>query len=156
MSASQHEQAEALLELINEIRSSFHLLKAVASEVHGGPELTAARRGVLLDLLMHGDLTVPALARRRPVSRQHMQLVVNGLLEEGWAELLPNPAHKRSRLVSLTPVGRRVVKEMVARDKGVLGQLDQPRSPPEIVEAAAVLRDIRLALEPLRNSSPPG
>ena len=149
--APNRNQVEALTHLINEVRSSFHLLKAMAQQVHGGTELTAARRGVMLDLLSGGDRTVPELARMRPVSRQHIQIVVNGLLDEGWVDLRPNPAHKRSHLVSLTSRGKQVVTQMREREVKVLGEVELPLDISDLVQAAKVLSEMRAALERLRH-----
>jgi DNA-binding MarR family transcriptional regulator len=51
-------------------------------------------------------MTVPQVARRLGVSRQHMLRLTTELVGEGLVELLPNPDHKTSPLVSLTPAGR--------------------------------------------------
>jgi len=57
-----------------------------------------------------GDaLTVPQVARRLGVSRQNEQRVVNDLIDEGLAELVPNPDHKTSPLVRLTDAGARAL-----------------------------------------------
>lgn len=50
-------------------------------------------------------MTVPQVARRLGVSRQHILRLTNELVDEGLVELLPNPDHKTSPLVSLTPAG---------------------------------------------------
>lgn len=66
---------------------------------------TVSHRAVLESLATHGAQTVPALARARPVARQHIQVLVNDLAEWGLVETRSNPAHKRSPLVALTPLG---------------------------------------------------
>jgi len=50
-------------------------------------------------------LSVPQIARRLGVSRQNEQRVVNDLVASGHAELIPNPDHRTSPLVRLTPSG---------------------------------------------------
>ena len=67
----------AVARVVDGVRSLFHELKAVAQEVHGGSPFAGGRRGVLLNLLEGGDQTVPELARRRPWSRQHSQVLLN-------------------------------------------------------------------------------
>jgi DNA-binding MarR family transcriptional regulator len=52
-----------------------------------------------------GPQTVPALARARPVARQHIQVLVNDLVRFGLVETRPNAAHKRSPLFALTARG---------------------------------------------------
>jgi len=57
--------------------------------------LSAARRGVLRSLARLGPQTVPQMAGARPVSRQHIQTIVNALAADGLVETIDNPAHKR-------------------------------------------------------------
>ena len=40
------------------------------------------------------------------MTRQHVQVTVNDLLQDGFLETRPNPRHKRSPLIALTRVGR--------------------------------------------------
>lgn len=68
--------------------------------------LPAAALRVLECLLGHGPLTVPQVARNRQTSRQNIQVIVNGLARDGWVVVAPNPAHKRSPLISLTDKGQ--------------------------------------------------
>jgi DNA-binding MarR family transcriptional regulator len=132
-----------LFRLIDEVRALFHVLKAVAEQVHGEGELSAARRGVLLGLAKTGPQTVPEIARSRPVSRQHIQVVVNQLIEEGFAESIPNPAHRRSHLVRITKSGRAKVREIIARETAVFSRLEIGESEAKILRAAKTLEGIR-------------
>ena len=98
----------AFLRLGGAVRHLFHQLRAVAEAASPADEgFTASHRGVLESLAGQGPQTVPALARARPVARQHIQVLVNDLVALGLAETRPNPAHKRSPLVDLTAAGRR-------------------------------------------------
>lgn len=54
-------------------------------------------------------ITVPQIARRLGVSRQNEQRVVNDLIDGGLAELVPNPDHRTSPLIRLTPNGQRAL-----------------------------------------------
>jgi DNA-binding MarR family transcriptional regulator len=67
--------------------------------------MTLGMRAALELLLVGGPATVPRIARSRGVTRQHVQALVNGLLAQGLVALRPNPAHKRSPLVALSPAG---------------------------------------------------
>ena len=68
--------------------------------------LTAADRAVLEFLYPDAALAVPEIASRYQVSRQHVQVTVNTLLEDGFLESRPNPRHKRSPLIAMTRIGR--------------------------------------------------
>jgi DNA-binding MarR family transcriptional regulator len=152
MNSPHLRQQEALTRLMDEVRSSFRQLRALAQEVHGGDHLTAPRRSVLLNLLKAGPQTVPALARVRAVSRQHVQNVVNELLADDLVTRIPNPGHKRSKLITLTAPGRATIQQMLEREEALLQALALPHSPTEILRAAAILHDTHVALEELRLS----
>jgi DNA-binding MarR family transcriptional regulator len=138
---------ELIQSLIDETRALFHRMRTAAEALHGQGDLTAGRRGVLLDLARHGPMTVPALARLRPVSRQHIQSMVNPMLDEGHVELVDNPAHRRSQLVRLTARGVRLVESMLARERRLLERLPLDASDADLRRAAIVLRKLRAALE---------
>ncbi len=150
MSPGRTEEVAALQELIDETRRFFHQLRVAAQQVHGGSTMTAGLRGVLLDLFKNGDQTVPAMARARPVSRQHIQTLVDQLHRGGLLRLKNNPAHRRSKLISLTRAGHAAAEGMLKREAEVLGALDLPVSEDSIRSAAHVLRSAR---ELLRGSA---
>ena len=133
--------------VIDATRALFHRLKAAADEVHRVAGVTAGPRGVLQDLYQNGPRTVPGMARARPVSRQHIQVLVNGLLERGEVELLRNPAHARSKLVALTDEGRASFDAIRHREAGVLEKLPVEAGADELGKAANVLRELKAAFE---------
>lgn len=133
--------------VIDQTRALFHRLKAVAQEIHRKGPGTAGLRGVLQDLSRSGPRTVPDMARARPVSRQHIQVLVNQLLELGFVELADNPAHKRSKLVALTDSGREALAEIRRTEAKLLTDLPVDVTDSEVEHAAAVLERIRIAFE---------
>jgi DNA-binding MarR family transcriptional regulator len=137
----------AVVALIDESVLLFRRLRGVAAEVHGRGALSAGRRYLLKDLSRHGPRTVPQLARARSVTRQHVQALVNPLVERGYLELTDNPAHKRSPLVRLTASGRGSVEEMNRRETGLWKGLEPGVSAAELRTAATALRAVRYALE---------
>lgn len=141
------QQQAAFGGLVDETRLLFHRLRHTAEQLHGGDELTAGRRGVLQSLRRDGAQTVPEMARRRPVSRQHIQVLVNGLLDDGYVELVDNPAHKRSKLVRLTAAGEALIKKMEKRERGAIAALNMELSATRLRDATEVLRLVRAALE---------
>ncbi|MEI9803119.1 MAG: MarR family transcriptional regulator [Pseudolabrys sp.] len=50
--------------------------------------------------------TVPQIARRLGVSRQNVQRIADLLVKEGWAGFEPNPDHRASPFLLLSPRGR--------------------------------------------------
>ncbi|MEU3556547.1 MarR family winged helix-turn-helix transcriptional regulator [Streptomyces fragilis] len=79
----------------------------------------------VLDLLdRHGPLTVPRMSRAQALSRQFVQRMVNDAVARGFAESRPNPAHRRSPLIALTPAGARAVAAVTAHERTLLRQVD--------------------------------
>ena len=138
---------QALYEVLHDSRSLVHRLKWAAAQLHQQGELSAGKRGVLMSLESLGPQTVPELARARPVSRQHIQMLVNPLVEEGLVELVQNPNHRRSKRVQLTPRGRRRIQAMRQREHAVFQNLDLPVTETALVETAATLAALRQLFE---------
>ena len=63
--------------------------------------------------------------------------------EAGLIEFLDNPAHKRSRLLRLTPAGETAFAEMDARVKAIAAQLAQGLDEQELRTTAKVLKQLR-------------
>lgn len=138
---------ESLYDVMYSARALMHRLRFAVAQMHGGGELAAGERGVLMSLDELGPQTVPQLARARPVSRQHIQMLVNPLLHEGYVRLADNPAHKRSKLVQLTSKGRRAVRQMKVREARVFGALDIRLQPRAMRRAARTLDAVRALFE---------
>ena len=83
------------------IRRIFRRMAQVAGENLETFGITAADRAVLEFLYPDEALSVPEIAQRYDVSRQHVQVTVNALLEKGLVAKRPNPRHKRSDLIRL-------------------------------------------------------
>lgn len=124
----------------------FHRMKAAAELIHGQGDLSAALRGVLRDLQTYGPQTVPQMARSRPVSRQHIQSLVNHLLEAGLVELKSNPAHRRSMLVTLTLGGKWHVASMLEREAKLFRALPVAIPEADLATTARVLKEMRETL----------
>lgn len=102
---------EALTGIIRKVPLLFHRMREVGNLLHEARGITAAMRGAMQNL-EESAMTVPELAAMRPVSRQHMQTQVNALLDAGLARAVPNPNHRRSNLIELTPEGRKTFRAM--------------------------------------------
>lgn len=133
--------------VLNETVALFHRLRVVAEQIHRQGTMSAGRRGVLKNLERLGPQTVPQMARARPVSRQHIQTLVNQLAVDGLVELSDNPAHKRSRLVHLTPQGKTLVEAMTRREATLLSRLKIDIPEQDLRAASAVLRAVQALFE---------
>jgi DNA-binding MarR family transcriptional regulator len=115
----RHQRGD-LRAVVDETVALFHRLRWVAEQIYGDEGRSTTRRGLLRGLVRYGPRTVPALARTRSVTRQHVQSVVNVLLAEGMVELCDNPRHARSRIVRATAAGEVLVRRLDEIDARVL------------------------------------
>jgi DNA-binding MarR family transcriptional regulator len=125
--------------LTREVRRLFHRLKAVADQIHGSTDVSASHRAILESLFRSGPQSVPAMARARPVSRQHIQKLVNVLLKLDLVELAPNPVHKSSPLVKLTSKGTSFFERLALREKKLIEEMNLPIDKNKISQAAETI-----------------
>ncbi len=139
-------KSEALDALFNEIRLSMHRLVQVTESLHADEPITLGMRAVLEFLLRNGEATVPHIARSRHVSRQHIQSLVNPLLDEGLVALRDNPAHRRSALVALTASGDRLIRRLRRKEGRAFARMGIDVSATRIEAATSTLSLLRHAL----------
>lgn len=135
-------KAKEFEELATQVRRLFHRFKAVGEQMHQLGKVSTSHRAILESLYRGGPQTVPAMARARPVSRQHIQKLVNALVDEELVSILPNPGHKKSSLVALTPKGQKLFEKMHEKEMEVLSLLKLPVGNDEIRSATETLRSI--------------
>jgi DNA-binding MarR family transcriptional regulator len=128
-----------LAPLVSRIPRLHFLLKAVGEVLHDDLGVTTAMRAVMVSLAAGKPRTVPELARERPVSRQHMQTVVNELMAAGLARALANPAHRRSPLIALTEDGRGRLKLIQGREIDLLARTAPAVSQADLAAATRLL-----------------
>ncbi len=132
--------------VFDEVRRLWNRLVEAAEALHAREPVTPGMRAVLEFLLASGPTSVPALARARHVTRQHIQVLANGLRELGLLAASENPAHRRSSLLALTPAGERLIRRMKARERERLRPLGRRFASAELRRTAGTLRALREAL----------
>jgi len=140
--AGQGEYGSDLYWVIRGVRRLFHALSNVAEEAHRDLGVTPSQRAVIEDLADGRAATVPQLARIKGVSRQHIQVLVNGLLEAGLVELKENPAHRVSALVALTPAGQSRFEEIRRRERRVLARIRRHFKGHDLASVAGTLQEL--------------
>jgi len=105
------------------VRRLFRALAQKAGENLGQYELTVADRAVMEFLYPHEQLSVPEIASRYRVSRQHVQVTVNSLRDTGLLESRPNPRHKRSSLMKLSDKGGELFARILEKDNETVEKL---------------------------------
>jgi DNA-binding MarR family transcriptional regulator len=142
----------ALMELMWELAQAFFKIRAAGKEITApgasGENVGAVTPsgagtyGLLRSLAEKGSQTVPALARARPVARQHIQRMANEMAEQGLVEFTANPAHKRSRLLAITPQGMRLYSALSARMSGLAERLARDMDIDDLRTTSKTLRSI--------------
>lgn len=134
--------APPLRSLLELLPIAFHRIGAATDALHAPLGLSSCMRGMLLALERNGATTVSKLAAMRAVSRQFMQRVADDLLAGGWVEATPNPAHKRSPLMILTPRGQQALAAMRVAETPHLARLALGLDTADVEAAARVLRQL--------------
>jgi DNA-binding MarR family transcriptional regulator len=137
----------ALRKVMNQIRGLFHKFAQAGTRIHQTDNIAIGKRAVLEDLLVSGPQTIPQMARKRPVSRQHILNLVQPLKEGGDVEFIENPEHKRSFLVVLTDQGREKIQAMLQTEEVVLEKLAQSLKMKDLETTIASLSAIKNLLE---------
>lgn len=133
------------------IRRLFRAMAEQADAYLRDSGLTAADRAVMEFLYPGEALTVPHIARRYQVSRQHVQITANRLLEEGLLRTQDNPQHKRSPLLRLSELGRDAFAE-IRRNEDLL--LDELYADIEIADIATTRRTLESLLRNVKQGEP--
>ena len=121
------------------VRRLFRALAQHADDYLQETGLSSADRAVMEFLYPDKQLTVPAIAERYDVSRQHVQVTVNRLLDNGLLQVKTNPKHKRSQLVLLNDTGREVFSGIRRQESTIVSDLFRTASESEIKTTHRVL-----------------
>ncbi len=138
---------EALLALMLEAISGSHKLRAWGARLGAVTPWGGGIWGLLRSLRLEGPQTVPQAARARPVARQHIQRIANDAEKEGLLEFVDNPAHRRSKLMRLTPQGEAFVDELNAKIREAAEELATGMDAEDLRKARAVLADANARLD---------
>ena len=144
-------ETETLTRLIREIRTCFNQLRSLAESLGADLEVNPSMRAIMESLFRDVPMTVPDLAKERGTSRQHVQKVINGLLDQGLVTVVENPEHKRSVLYLLSPKGEGVFAEIRQREAAPMRALSEALDQAEIENTAAVLSRMNDQLNQLIN-----
>lgn len=136
-------RAETITRKIRECCVRLDTLDAALREDAG---ITAAMQMVLYSLYETGVQTVPQIARSKGVTRQHIQVLADRLVEAGLAIKRDNPADRRSPLISLTQRGHALVEEVRQREIDVFTDLNRALKECDTDAAMATLDALQLHL----------
>jgi len=98
------------------IRRLFRALGQKSTQNIATFDVTVADRAVMEFLYPDKQFSVPEIATRYQVSRQHIQMTMNSLLAKQFVEQIKNPKHKRSSLFALSKQGIVLFDAILATD----------------------------------------
>jgi DNA-binding MarR family transcriptional regulator len=111
---------------------------------HGG--LTAAWWQVLGGVL-DAPRSVPDIARQMGITRQGVQRVADLLVERGVAEYLPNPAHRRAKLLACTEAGYWAIRQIAVAQRPWADSVASHVGADELRQTLATMRRLIDVLE---------
>ena len=140
-------QMDAFYALTLAVRRMFHKVSHSVAALHRESPVSVGMRAVLESVIDGGTQTVPQMARVRPVTRQHVQSLVNALLDGGYVEYADNPAHRRSKLVRATRRGEQEFRRLRAVENKALRRISVEESTGDLEAATRVLRGLIATFE---------
>jgi DNA-binding MarR family transcriptional regulator len=131
----------AFSELLIEVFRVNGLLLAAGDALASPAGLTSARWQVL-GVVDHGPATVAQVARTMGLTRQSVQQTADALVRDKLVELVENPAHRRARLMTLTPAGRTALRYVEEQQSGWANSIAERLPHSELRACLSVLRDL--------------
>ena len=105
------------------VRRLFRAMTESSNTLLADFDLSACDRAVLEFLYPDEILSVPEIAERYQVSRQHIQVTINALTDARLLRAQPNPRHRRSPLFELTAAGKQLFRKVRGRETRLLKKL---------------------------------
>lgn len=130
-------------------KTVFHLngrLLDIAEHLAAPAGLTGARWQVL-GTVVWTPMSVAAIARELGVTRQSVQRTADILVAQGLAEYLPNPSHRRAKLLNLTDRGREAVDRIRPGHAALAHQIADELGMEEFKHIAEAITRIATVLE---------
>ncbi|MFB6783719.1 MULTISPECIES: MarR family winged helix-turn-helix transcriptional regulator [unclassified Streptomyces] len=126
---------------------------AVSEELAAPAGLTAAWWQVLGAVLAE-PLPVSGIARAMGITRQSVQRIADLLVGKGLAEYVPNPAHRRAKLLRPTEEGRAAVSRIGPGHAEFAARLAQELGAEGFAETVRVLERLSVAVDAVTDAQP--
>lgn len=92
-------------------------------------------------------LSVADIARAMGITRQSVQRIADLMVDKGFAEYLPNPAHRRAKLMRLTAEGRAAMRRIAPDQANFADRLADQLGIEELRQALNALEHLSAALD---------
>jgi DNA-binding MarR family transcriptional regulator len=132
--------------ILDELGRLLRQLTRLAGGADDGPSMTASQRIALVELREGGPMRVNDLAHRMGTSAATASRAVDVLTSLGLAERTPETGDRRALSVTLTPAGRQLLDERLARAAHAFEPATAALEPGERQELLAFLRRMTDAL----------
>ncbi|MQM25891.1 MarR family winged helix-turn-helix transcriptional regulator [Glycomyces albidus] len=116
--------------------------------------LTAAHWQVL-GAVLRMPLPVAGIAREMGITRQAVQRIADILAANGMVEYLPNPAHRRAKLVAPTEQGREAVRRIGPAHAAFADRLCEALGDEWAADVHRLLRELSMTLDALASEEDP-
>ncbi|WP_244224047.1 MarR family winged helix-turn-helix transcriptional regulator [Streptomyces tirandamycinicus] len=120
----------------------------VADELARPAGLTSAWWQVL-GAVLREPLPVAGIARAMGITRQSVQRIADLLVGNGLAEYVPNPAHRRAKLLRPTAEGMAAIEKIGPGHAELAGRLAGHLGDEQFAETVRVLERLSAAMEAL-------
>ena len=137
---------DALTDLVIRTFRLNGLFLAAAEEIARPSGLSPARWQVL-GAVLRGPLTVSGVARAMGLTRQSVQRLADALVEDGMAEFVDNPAHRRAKLLAPTERGWDAIAIIRPRQYAWTHEVTAGISAEELRAAVATIDRVIAALD---------
>ncbi|MBY8848346.1 MarR family transcriptional regulator [Saccharothrix sp. MB29] len=118
-----------------------------AAEVMTRPVGLTAAWWHVLGAVLREPLSVSGIAREMSLTRQSVQRIADLLVERGLAEYLPNPAHKRAKLLRPTGEGCSAVRSLTSAQHAFTNRVSSRVDVDELRTTLAVMERLIAALD---------
>lgn len=138
-----HHSNPDLGQLVNHVA---RLLRQAMSREAAAFGLTAQQAAVIL-LVGGTSVSIGTIAGRLGMDRPTMTGVAERLVRDGWADLRPNPADGRSRLLQLTPRALAVLPQLASSAESINAEASRALTPVEANQLTSLLGAVSHSLE---------
>jgi DNA-binding MarR family transcriptional regulator len=129
---------DALTDLVMQVVRLIRDFSA-AGEALARPAGQTLARWLVLEAVQDEPASVAQIARELHLARQGVQRLADVLVRDGLAVYEPNPAHRRAKLVRLTPQGRSALRTVQAAQRTWADALGAELGEADLRQASAVL-----------------
>jgi DNA-binding MarR family transcriptional regulator len=110
-----------------------------AGEALAAPAGQTLARWLVLEAVQEAPAPVATIARRLGLARQGVQRLADLLVHDGYAAYEDNPAHRRAKLLRITPAGRSSLRTIQAAQRAWADAMGAELGEAELRRAGAIL-----------------